>query len=1178
MKEIHFDKDRNKYFTKLPFKPYHDVIPDNHSLCVKRLGSVRRKLQRDPKLMQDYCDIFKDYEEKRIIERVPVEDTGTPGAVHYIAHHPVIRVDRETTKVRPVFDASAKDGSTSLNENLYTGPNLLARIQDILLRFRSYKIVVLSDIQQAFLQVGIHEEHADFLRFLMIDPDNPDETISYRFLTAVFGVTSSTFLLEATLQYHCNGLVQQGLVDPKFVESFLRNLYVDDSMGATGARTVNEGFEWYKTAKHVMKLGGFNLRKWCTNNSELQQLIDHEECVPSPTLELVPAEDNVSFSQHQLPSVGSTDQNLKGVLGVTWNLAEDEIIFDLTEIIAMGESIKPTKRNLLRVAYKFYDPNGLISPISIQAKMILQLVHKENLDLDDTVSDSLKKTWTSFIACLKERSTIRVPRFIDLVVTVDTSLQIHGFCDASKLAYCAAVYIRRESSLEVKVNLLTSKTKVAPIKEVSVPRLELLSCLLLVELLQAVTNALSELQDTETFYWSDSEIALGWIRGVHKQWKPWVEDRAVKIRKKSKQNSDLRRLKNWRHISGDVNPADIATRPISPKDLYPDSPWFIGPRLLYLPKEDWPNEKINEDITLELKQEKVIPTNFIQHQDCELEIPVHKYSSIHRVVNIGMYVLRFKNNLLARIRNKDPQIGEFTVTEIENAEKLLIKEDQMFIKKSTKFKQLEKSLNLFTDSDGLLRAAGRLKNADLQNDAKFPILLRDAPLAHLFIRESHREVMHDGPSATLNQFRNRFWVVRGRQVVRRTIYRCVTCKRNQGKTMAPPPSPALPEYRLVSDYCFQSTGVDFAGPLFVKPIYSSEAKELFKAHICLFTCATSRAIHLELVPNLEGPTFIRAMRRFIGRRGFPKLLVSDNAKTFTSNVLKSFLMKHKIEKDFILAAAPWWGGFYERLVRSVKGPLRKTLGKARLTYEEMETILIEVECVVNSRPLTYMEEDNVTEPLTPSHLLTGRNIMKHPVATARPRICHLDLVNRTRYLQQLMILFWNKFRKCYLAELREHHMHQSKRIKTDTNASLAVDDVVVIKDDDFSPRSSWRIGRVDSLIQGRDGMVRGGVIATVSKDGKRGKMTRPVQKLIPLEVRPNEGDNSAIVNDSSPSSNVSDVTSGIVDPDVPTSRIPSGTTSGVLPDTVSNTGTNVQRPQRVAAVAGEKKRRLNVLK
>ena len=184
----------------------------------------------------------------------------------------------------------------------------------------------------------------------------------------------------------------------------------------------------------------------------------------------------------------------------------------------------------------------------------------------------------------------------------------------------------------------------------------------------------------------------------------------------------------------------------------------------------------------------------------------------------------------------------------------------------------------------------------------------------------------------------------------------------------------------------------------MKPIYSIQGRQLFKAHICLFTCATSRAIHLELVPNLQGSTFIRAMRRFIGRRGFPSLLVSDNAKTFTSKVLKKFLTKNRIDKDFILPASPWWGGFYERLVRNVKVPLRKTLGKARLTYEEMETILIEIECIVNARPLTYLSDDNMTEPLTPSHLLTGRNIMKHPTSVTNQRSCHLELVNRTGYL------------------------------------------------------------------------------------------------------------------------------------------------------------------------------------
>ena len=198
-----------------------------------------------------------------------------PGDVHYLPHRPVVRVNRETTKIRIVFDASAKSSGPSLNECLYPGPNLLSHIFDILLRFRSKEIVILSDIKQAFLNVGIHDDHKNYLRFLWLDPDNFDENIIYRFLRVVFGVTSSPFLLQGTLRYHCDRLIEKGFVDPKFVEDFLNNLYVDDSLG--GVNSVPEGFEWYKRAKHLMKLGGFMLRKWCTNNEELQNMINIEE-------------------------------------------------------------------------------------------------------------------------------------------------------------------------------------------------------------------------------------------------------------------------------------------------------------------------------------------------------------------------------------------------------------------------------------------------------------------------------------------------------------------------------------------------------------------------------------------------------------------------------------------------------------------------------------------------------------------------------------------------------------------------------------------------------------------------------------------------------------------------------------------------------------------------------------
>ena len=277
---------------------------------------------------------------------------------------------------------------------------------------------------------------------------------------------------------------------------------------------------------------------------------------------------------------------------------------------------------------------------------------------------------------------------------------------------------------------------------------------------------------------------------------------------------------------------------------------------------------------------------------------------------------------------------------------------------------------------------------------------------------------------------------------------------------------------------------------------------------------------MEIVPDLECQTFIRALKRFIARRGYPRILVSDNAKTFTSSVLKTFLINNKIEKKIILPASPWWGGFYERLVRSVKLPLKKVLGKARLSCEEMETVLLEVEAVINSRPLTYLYDDDVTDPLTPSHLLSGRNMFMKCGENIASTVIPEDIGKRARCVQNSVQLFWSKFKQCYLAELREHHMYQNKRKKI-SERSLQVNDVVLVKDDNLVPRSSWRLARVDSLVVGRDGNIRGGVLSAVSKTGKRTKLTRPLQKLIPLEVTSGTDDiyTGDIINDDTGVSN-----------------------------------------------------------
>ena len=369
---------------------------------------------------------------------------------------------------------------------------------------------------------------------------------------------------------------------------------------------------------------------------------------------------------------------------------------------------------------------------------------------------------------------------------------------------------------------------------------------------------------------------------------------------------------------------------------------------------------------------------------------------------------------------------------------------------------------------------------------------------------------------------------------------------------------------MSTEYCFQTTGVDFAGPLLVKQIYKSDGT-MFKAYISLFTCAASRSIHLELTPDLEAETFIRAFKRFTARRGVPSLLISDNGKTFVSLLLKSYLLRKEVESSHILPHAPWWGGFYERLVKSVKLPLKKVLGKAKLTYEEMETMLIEVEGVVNCRPLTYLHEDDLLEPLTPSHLLHGRNIASRSTKPSTSVETNPDqLTKRVKYLQTTMQQYWQRFHHVYLAELREHHMYVGKR-KTNDRNKLKVGDVVVVKGDTFTPRNSWKLGLVDSLVIGQDQHVRGANLITRSKEGRRSVVTRPLQKIVPFEI----------VSDSDePTETDVPPTADATDSDVPS------TADATVPEpSASEPAVNVPtdvpttRKRRDCALAGEELRR-----
>ena len=348
-------------------------------------------------------------------------------------------------------------------------------------------------------------------------------------------------------------------------------------------------------------------------------------------------------------------------------------------------------------------------------------------------------------------------------------------------------------------------------------------------------------------------------------------------------------------------------------------------------------------------------------------------------------------------------------------------------------------LGLYIDEQKLLRCRGRLKNAPLQDNTKYPVLIpKDTYLAELIIRATHLMLMLAGVRETLTQLRQSYWILKGRQLVKRILHQCVTCKKVEGRPFRSVNFPPLPQPRVTGSQPFQVTGVDYAGPLYVR----NNKTETSKCYVCLFTCAAIRAVHLELVDDNTANAFLKAFTRFISRRGVPECIISDNAQTFqaSSKVLQplktqilkeaecqKFLANHVIKWQFITERAPWWGGFYERMIGLMKRRLKKTIGRDSLNAVELATMLTEIEATLNSRPLTYTYGDiDDGPPLTPSHFLCGHRLLALPCTEEDPEYLPNDLTpseftKKFRYHQRLMQIFWRQWRNEYLASLREHH-------------------------------------------------------------------------------------------------------------------------------------------------------------
>ncbi|XP_066911268.1 uncharacterized protein [Clytia hemisphaerica] len=385
------------------------------------MNSLLTKFKTNEQLLHDYDEIIKDQLRQGIIEVAP--DTSIEGQTYYMPHRPVLRLDRLTTKIRMVFDASSSVDGPALNDCLHAGPSLTSSLFGTLLRFRAKKIGVIADLEKAFLQIRLNEKDRDYVRFLWIknindiDFDNfyNNDLVTYRFCGVLFGVTSSPFLLNATLRHHINRHENE-----LFRNTVLNSLHVDDL--STSFDSMQEAFDFYKNCKSHFALASLNLRKLQSNCANLE----------------------VKVKNCYVGDLETIDHNLTKVLGIHWDKTNDSLVISLSEILRKVNLENPTKRNVIQFASSIFDPLGLINPLVVKFKLLFQKLCTQNLQWDEPIPDDSLKIWKELITDLRECSEIRFNnnRAYDSNNGNVTSHELHGFSDASQDAYGCCVYLK----------------------------------------------------------------------------------------------------------------------------------------------------------------------------------------------------------------------------------------------------------------------------------------------------------------------------------------------------------------------------------------------------------------------------------------------------------------------------------------------------------------------------------------------------------------------------------------------------------------------------------------------------------------------------------------------------------------------------------------------------------------
>nr|XP_055076729.1 uncharacterized protein LOC129455971 [Misgurnus anguillicaudatus] len=1043
-------------------------------MVMPSLRNTERSLSKDPERAKAYNAEIQKLVQAGTVKKLSPQVVTQPGESWYIPHHMVTH----NNKNRIVFNCSYRYRGLNLNEWLLPGPTLGPSLLGVLLRFREHAVAISGDVKAMFHQVRLLSEDRSLLRFVWRDMEVDRTPSVFEWQVLPFGTTCSPCCATYAMQHH---VISHSQPEDNVRFSIERCFYVDNCLQSLSSP--DQAKTLVDKLRKTLASGGFELRQWASNRPEVINHLPEE--ARSENLEL--------WLSH------NREDNAESALGLSWHCSTDTMRYKHRPV----KYDTPTMRNIYKVLASQYDPLGFILPYTTRAKILVRQLWDKHRDWDDPLlPHDLLQAWRDWEAELQVLPRITFPRAY-LPPAMDEkscTRDMHVFCDASEQAYGAVVYLRTtDSQGQPYLSFVAARSRIAPKRLLSIPRLELCAAHTGAQLTRLLKQELT-LPISKTILWTDSTTVLSWLHSESCRFKVFVGTRVAEIQ-------ELTDRFAWRYVDSANNPADDLTRGKKLKELVGGNRWSHGPPFLLQSPDNWPTlpSQAADECHSELRKSVFCGvTTIIPDNDPHIPDAL-QYTTWRELVEATVQMLNG-----AASQSKTPNADDYRNAEIlilkgaqQNSfpEELKLLQNEKPVQRSSRLLKLSPELDKVT---GLIRVGGRLRQAeDLDLSTVHPVILDQRhPTTKLLIKDYDSQLCHPGPERVFAEIRRKFWILRGREAIRRYQHTCSDCRRWKASPQVPKMAD-LPRARLrLYNPAFYSTGMDCFGHFQVKVGRRTE-----KRWGIIFKCLTTRCVHLEILTNLDTDSFLMALRRFIARRGTPAQLFSDQGTNFRggereireafaalSPDLQLQLAKQKIEFHFNPPSAPHFGGVWEREIRSVKTALYRIVGTQAVTEEVLHTVLLEVEGMLNSKPLGYVSSDpSDLDPVTPNVLLMGRRDGSLP-QVVYPK-SELLSRRRWRHSQILADQFWSSFIKNYLPSM------QSRQKWHATPEDICPGSVVLMMDSQL-PRACWPIGQVTKVYPSADGYVR-----TVEVMINKKLYIRPVAKLIVLKEIPDEAEN-----------------------------------------------------------------------